>query len=286
MFRKEEAEDYLLTDIEEKKRFLYFLYLYHENYENESRENKSLIREYYDTELRYKGAFYRDRKTFKEKGNPLYWIPQKVKRYKVKTQEMSYYRGIGGYASFEYPTQTLIQIELSKKIEMLLIDRAEGKIKLNWEYNKGVRDELENMKKIIEGLDNKKDTVIIRKGWERPKTYKLSYLQIVFKVNTGDYIRYLSTPFTTPFFVIEASMNMLENYLANVTKIGSLGEDFTSNYHEYDEDFQVEFCRLERIYIKKRTNIQDTRLERERIAGYDLDITNLSSINIKEVIAT
>ena len=40
MFREEDLEDYIITDSDEKRETLYFLYLYHVNYDNEPNENK------------------------------------------------------------------------------------------------------------------------------------------------------------------------------------------------------------------------------------------------------
>lgn len=285
MFRETDLEDYIITDSDEKREALYFLYLYHVNYDNEPNENKRVIREYYERELRYKGSFYKDAKIFRDRGNPLEWDTSKVQRFRPRARSMSYYQGMHTYQSFVYPTQTLVKIELSKRIEMLLANREQRIINLNLAFIHNLREELKHMQRLIGEIDSKGGSMMITKGWQSPELYDLSDLQIVFKINNNDYIRYLSTNYMSPLFVVDVAMNMLENYLVGVTKLGDLKEETIGKYEEYDEDFYVESCILERVWINKRTNIYDSNIKRRQLGEYDLEIENLSSIRIKEVVA-
>ena len=285
MFREEDLEDYIITDSDEKREALYFLYLYHVNYDNEPNENKRLIREYYERELRYKGSFYKDAKVFRERGNPLQWEAQKVARFRPKIRHVAYYQGMNTYDSFVYPTQTLIKIMLSKKADMMLVNREERIINLNLAYMHNLHEELQKMKGLLEQIDNKKGSMMITHGWQNPELYNLSDLQIVFKINNNDYIRYLSTRYMSPLYVIDVAMNVLENYLIGITKLGDLAEELQGRYEEYDEDFYVESCILERIWINKRTNVYDSIVKRRQLGDYNLEVENLRSIRIKEVVA-
>jgi len=285
MFREEDLEDYIITDSDEKREALYFLYLYHVNYDNEPNENKRVIREYYERELRYKGSFYKDAKIFRERGNPLNWETTSVTRFRPRARTMSYYQGMHTYDSFVYPTQTLVKIELSKHIDMILANREERIINLNLAFMHNLREELKHMQRLIGQIDDKNGSMMITKGWQSPEVYNLSDLQIVFKVNNNDYIRYLSTNYMSPSFVIEVAMNLLENYLIGVTKLGDIKEEALGRYEEYDEDFYIESCILERVWVNKRTNIYDSNIKRRQLGDYDLEIENLRSIRIKEVVA-
>jgi len=89
----------------------------------------------------------------------------------------------------------------------------------------------------------------------------------------------------SPSFVIEVAMNLLENYLIGVTKLGDIKEEALGRYEEYDEDFYIESCILERVWVNKRTNIYDSNIKRRQLGDYDLEIENLRSIRIKEVVA-
>jgi len=166
-----------------------------------------------------------------------------------------------------------------------LANREERIINLNLAFMHNLREELKHMQRLIGQIDDKNGSMMITKGWQSPEVYNLSDLQIVFKVNNNDYIRYLSTNYMSPSFVIEVAMNLLENYLIGVTKLGDIKEEALGRYEEYDEDFYIESCILERVWVNKRTNIYDSNIKRRQLGDYDLEIENLRSIRIKEVVA-
>lgn len=283
MFREEDLEKIIFTDSDEKKEALYLLYLYHVNYDDEPNEKKREIREYYEKNLRYKGAFYKDAKTFRVRGNPLEWETSVIKRFKPQTRSMDYYRGMQNYDSFVYPTSTLTRVELSKRVNILLVGREENLPSLNLAYMNELRDELQQLKRTMQKVDNKKGRIKVTFGWQKPEVISLSDLQIIFKINTNDYIRYISTNFMSDTSVIEVAMNRMQNYLAGVTKIKDLDEIVLGDYEEHEEDFFVENCILERIIMIKRTNVYDSYIKRRQLGDYDLDIENLRSIKIEEM---
>lgn len=280
MFRDSEQQDYLETDVDRKRKSLYFLYLFHQNYETEPVENKKKIREYYDQELRYKGAFYRDRKKFKERGNPQDWDITQTKRYKVRYEEMPYYRGMDKYTDFTYPSQNLIELELSKRLGIQLIDFQENKIILHTLYEDEINNEIDTLKSVMKIIDNKKGNFILRQYHKR-RSYDLSYLRITFRFRIHDYIEFVSTNFVIPTAINKVAKSTLNKFLRNITGLTEIGEPLTKKYlDDYEQGFRLKSCLLERIYLYKRTNVVPASVSKTYLKGCDFKQTHLKSIEI------
>jgi len=295
MFRDSDIEEIRTKKhVQKQKELLYYLYLYHMNYKSEDVKTKRKLRDYYDNELRYRGAFYRDKKKFEEKGNPLEWEEFRVKRYKLKYSEEKAQKSFFNFSSFVYPTSKLVGIELSKQIELMLIETQEDFefgtffYNVNFSYETTIRNELEKMKRLINKIDVSSGKVKLKRGYNPIYFENLKDLQVKFKLRFNDQVRYISTRYVTQEFIIDVAINRLESYLRKITKLDkrfdSEGVD-TDNYKEFDEDFRLEYVVLERIYILKRSNMFHLQEERT-VEGYDLEIYPYQSINIMEIIAT
>lgn len=258
---------------------LYYLFIYTKNYDNETPENKKEIREYYDTELRYKGSFYRDKKHFKQYGNPSTWTPEKKKRFKVDTYHNSYLSGMNIFKQFSYETTYLVNLDLNKPVSIIVLDIVDGTKDLNY-YETEVKTEIMKLKNLIYRLDGTSINIMVKKGFEPSYIYDLSMLQIIYKIRVNNFIRYISTNFIKPKFIIDKGINKLNNYLSGLISLdeGIETENFTKPSNPKDAEIDVDLVEIERIHIVKRTNVFKHGVERNTPYPYELTQSLLTSI--------
>ena len=261
---------------------LYYLHIYQNNYENEKPEEKKSIREYYDRELRYEGAFYRDRKYFREHGNPETWTPERKKRFKVITYHSSYLSGMNIFRTFSYETTYLVNLDLNKPINLVVIDVVEG-VKDLMPFETELRAELQRIKNLMLRLDNKKNTIMIRKGFEPAYFYNLGWLQLIFKMQINNIIRYISTNFIQEKFLIETGISKVHSYLSGLVKMdeGNETEVFIRPSNPEDREMDLDFVEIQRIFIVKRTDIFKQGMERNTPYPYELEQKILTSMVIQ-----
>ena len=281
MFGKKKTFEEIRNEEINQDLALYYLHVYQNNYEDETAENKKEIREYYDKELRYTGAFYRDRKYFKEYGNPETWTPERKKRFKVTTYHNSFLSGMNVFKTFSYEATYLVNLDLNKPTNLVLIDVMEG-VKDIMPFEAEARAELLRLKNLMLRLDNKSHEVVIKKGFLPAKIYDMSLMQIVFKVQVNNYTRYFSTRFIKPTFLIDVGINTLNSYIRAMINLdeGIEQENFTKPSNPRDEEIDIDYVEIQRMYVIKRTDVFKHGLERNTPYPYELSQSFLTSMVI------
>jgi hypothetical protein len=281
MFGRKKTFEEIRNEEINKDLSLYYLYIYINNYENETVENKRNVREYYEKELRYKGAFYRDRKYFKINGNPEKWTPERKQRFTVESYHSSYLSGMNIYKTFDYEATYLVNLELNKPTNLVLIDVIEG-IKDIRPYEAEARTEMTRIRNLMQKLDNKSHEVIIKKGFLPAKIYDMSLMQFVFKVRVNNYVRYFSTRFIKPKFLVDVGLNTLNSYIRGLINLdeGIEQHNFSKPSNPKDEEMDIDFVEIQRIYIVKRTNVFRHGIERDTPYPYELTQSFLTSMVI------
>lgn len=261
----------------------YYLYTYIDNYENETVEDKRKIREYYDTELRYKGAFYRDRKYFKEHGEPTEWSLEKKKRFKISTQHSSYLSGTALFSKeFRYKSTYLVNLDLSISTNISVIDVEKGIIDI-YPYEDKVKLNIDRLFKSMLRIDNSKGKIFVRKGYEPAFLYDLSKMQYIFKVLVNKYIRHFSTNFVSQTNIRTVAYNVLDNYLNGLIDLdkGIKSDELSKPSNPPDEEFSLDNVEIQRIYVIKRTTKHRIGLERQINYPYTLYQSLLTSLVIQ-----
>lgn len=281
MFGKKRTFEEIRTEEINKDLSLYYLYIYINNYENETPENKRNIREYYEKDLRYKGAFYRDRKYFKEHGNPENWTPERKQRFTVESYHSSYLSGMNIYKTFQYEATYLVDLDLNKPINLVVIDVIEG-VKDLMPFEAELRMELTRLKNLMLRLDNKKNTIMIKKGFEPSYFYNLGWLQIIFKMQINNIVRYISTNFVQETFLIDLGINKVNSYLSGLINMdeGNETEVFIKPSNPENREMDLDFVEIQRIFIHKRTDTFKQGIERNIPYPYELEQGFLTSMVI------
>lgn len=281
MFGKKKTFDEIRNEEINQDLALYYLNTYQNNYENETPEGKKEVREYYDKELRYEGAFYRDRKYFKKYGNPETWTPERKKRFKVTKYHSSYLSGMNVFQTFQYETTYLVDLDLNKPINLVVIDVVEG-VKDLIPFETELRMELTRIKNLVLRLDNKKHTIMIKKGFEPSYFYNLGWMQFIFKMQVNNIVRYVSTNFVQEKFLIELGINKIHNYLSGLIRMdeGNETEVFIKPSNPEDREMDLDFVEIQRIFIHKRTDVFKQGIERNLPYPYELEQKILTSMVI------
>ena len=276
-----------LEHAETKRLLLFYLYLYHKNYGDEDRETKREIREYYDERLRYKGAFYKDKKRFEKFGSPMDWTVYKVKSYSLKEdKQQTYFSGMTSFGTFIYPSSFLIELTLSKDVNYVLITRdTEGKYAIFEETFNSINNDIKDLVKKMNKIDTVSNTVRIKKGTADYKNISLDELRVIFKLTVNEYTRYISTKFVPRNLLNESSDNALFNYLEEIT---GLKQRELTDYNpsgEFDEPFILRNCVLDTVYVVKNTSQFNARYMKRSWGNYNFETEQLRSIMIMHVIA-
>jgi len=261
-----------------------YLYIYHTNYELETAENRRKIREYYDKELRYKNAFYRDRRYFKTHGNPDNWTKERKNRFKIATYQPSFDRGTKLFSEFRLEKDKLVNLDLNRDVSIVIIDTDYSKEEIELHpYEEKVRRELSKLKNLmLTRIDNKKHKVRIKKGNDPFYDYDLSRMQIIFQLQINKHIRITSTKFVIPQFVIELGISVLNGYVRQLIDLekGLGREEFTKPSNPPDFPIEIYYLELQKISLVKRTDIYSVGLERKVNYPYNLDQSFLTSLVI------
>ena len=138
------------------------------------------------------------------------------------------------------------------------------------------------IKNLMLRLDSKKHTVMIRKGFEPAYFYNLSWMQIIFKMQINNFVRYVSTNFLQPEFLIEKGMNKMHSYLSGLIRLdeGTETENFTKPSNPKDTEIDLEFVEIQRIFMIKRTDEYRHGIERKTNYPYELDQKFLTTMVI------
>ena len=269
----------------EKKLHLYYLYLYHMNYKNEDIQTKRDIREYYDTQLRYKGAFYKDKRVFEERGNPLNWEDTKVSRYKTQEEQHRYFTGMDNFQQFAYPSSFLIELEVSKKVNIPLVERHPDELdRVNFEFSYPVTKEIRDLLKIINRMDKGRGNYLVKSSYDnQTRIIDIQNKQVVFKIQVNEMIVYISTKYIPDGDIIENSINVLESYMRKITGMEKdLPQFITASQQIIQDEIQkLRECILLRIYVKKTTTTYKTSMQTRFFERqYEIEANTLTSLKI------
>lgn len=275
-----------LEHLETKKLMLFYLYLYHDNYKNEDNVTKREIRTYYEERLRYKGAFYRDKKAFEKFGSPMEWTDYKVKSYKLKEdKEEKYFSGMTTFQSFIYPSTHLIEILLMKSVRYILIEISqEGMYIINEGSLKSIKNDIKDLVRKMSRIDTANNKIKIRKSSTKYQHIDLDNLKVVFKLVVNDYIRYISTKFVPRKLLLTSAEDVLLEFLRTITGLES--KDF-SDYNpstEFEENFKLKRCILERIDLVKYSNMFNAQAQGIYFSDCEVETNTLRSIEIMQVL--
>jgi len=288
MWQTKEEIDKDTEIIEKKTKGLHFLYLYHKKYDEETPEQKRRIRNYYETELRYKGSFYRDKKQFRLYGNPKDWEIEKIQRFNIKEETEPYHDGMKIFKDFKYSSTNLVSLELSYEMNLLLLYRNEYKeLEVNSFWKSRVNNEIKEMFSVFHGIDRTTENARIKKGFNPSKVYDLKDKQIKFKLQVDDYIRYISTPFLSEheLLTVGVAEKTLEDFLNTITgiEVSRREDEFINPSTEFEEGYKVDSCRLLTMYVIKYTHTYDRKYYTRDYGKYDLTVRELVSLNIEHL---
>lgn len=269
-----------------KKMGLTYLYYYHENYKTASVKEKREIRGYYDKELRYKNAFYRDKKQFEKFGHPSKWETRKINRFVVSKRGKDYAEGEKLFITepFKMYSINLIRINISKQLDIDLINIIDGFKDINTEFPKQVKKEILVLKNLMKSIDSSKGIIKIKLKFKETM-YNLENLQIIFKLQINTIIRHISTVYQKPKNLEENAVNKLNTFLRTITNLEGVLNDGSTVIGEsnvFPEDFDITSIKLIGIELNKRTNL-DHRLRDYRDGDYFLSSRKLETRVVKDI---
>jgi len=244
---------------ERKKIGLIYLYYYHENYKTASIEEKREIRKYYDKELRYKNAFYRDRKTFITFGHPSEWDERKVKRFVIHPEKPTFERGKGLFSiPFQMISENLIQINISKQTNIPLITVVDNYKHIHEDYKSQISKIIRRLKNLMRKIDTVNQTIKANLG-KNYGVFNLGYLQIIFKIQINTIVRYIGIDYQPSKVIEYLSINKLQGFLRTLTGLESAlrneeGE-IIGESNIFPDDFELTEATLIQIELNKRTNL-------------------------------
>jgi len=248
---------------EYKRRGLISLYEIFLNYPQETPENQKIIREDYNKTLRYKNAFYRDRKTFEQRGNPLEWSDRDIDSFKVKIETAPYIPIRKQFVSSFHYSPHLVTITVSKECDIaLIIPIDDYKAELAYGYKAQIKSVQNNLFRKMLSLDNRKGRIPLKRGSNLSEV-EISYLRFIYIINLNGQFHVVSTNYCHPEFVRIKGLNEIETFLRKVIhKEGDFS--ITSEYDNQimEEDFYPYSCRITRIDLEKRTNIYQPAMKR------------------------
>lgn len=278
---KEEREKSDIT-----KEELYFLYKYHRNYDNEPVEKKRQIRYYYENNLRYRGSFYKDRKTFKEHGNPKKWKERKIKRFKTlgSDEDKKYFYGSKQYfETFTYKSNKIIDVSLIKKCNIILAFRENNELIINENALDDIREIVREMSRNLYTVDSNKKKIRGKK-YDDIDTYDLGQMQVIYKIDTGYYRRWISTKFFSQSKIVKEASRKIENYVRQVVfgdniKDGGVNEMQENKYEEFEGEIAIKDLILEEIVVRKRTD-NYLSLSSKEVTGYKVESRKMRSLEV------
>lgn len=274
-------------EIELKKTGLTYLYYYHENYKTASIEEKREIRQYYDEELRYKSAFYRDKKQFEKFGHPSVWEQRKIKRFTIEKDMTKYKAGRQIYVKpFEYISNNLIKINVSKQTNIGLVTIIDEVIDINLDFSDTIKKEIGVLKYLMQQIDNSKNTILIKDGYIDSQFCNLSNLQVVFKLQINTIVRYISTKYQSPKLIEDNAVNRLELFLRTITGLEKALIDETSQQigqsNVFPDDFEITNVTLIKIELNKVTNLYSHLEKSYQDGDYFVETSVLKTKEVKK----
>lgn len=278
------AED---KEIELKKTGLTYLYYYHENYKTASVEEKRKIRKYYDEKLRYKNAFYRDRKQFDKFGHPSDWEERKIKRFTIEKEMKKYQEGRQIFVKpFEYISNNLIKINISKQVNIELVKIIDEVIDINLRFSDTIKKEINVLKYLMQQIDNSKNTILIKDGYIDTQFCNLGNLQVVFKLQINTIVRYISTKYQSSKLIGENAVNRLELFLRTITGLEKALVDETTQQirpsNIFPDDFEITNVTLIQIELNKVTNLFSHLEKSYRDGDYFIETKVLKTKEVKQ----
>lgn len=271
--------------IERKRIALIYLYWYHINYKELPTEEKKKIRDYYDNQLRYKNAFYRDKKQFETYGHPSKWDKLKISRFVIHPEKPAFVRGKDLFSvPFKMYSNQIIQINISKQTDINLITIIDGITHIHEDYKPRILKEIKNLKSVMGKIDNTKQTVRVKLGLEHG-IYNLGYLQIIFKLQINTIIRHISISYQPSKMLEVKALNKLETFLRSITGLEKalMNEEgqILKPSNIFPDDFEITEVTLLQIELNKRTNLVKDIREYKHF-DYYITVTKLSSREVKE----